>query len=69
MSDLVDEHQHVVAEERWLEGTHLVQDTAQGPDIRLLSVREVLYDLRAVWKQRLPVLTIVQYEKSQVKNI
>lgn len=51
LSDLIDKHQHVVAEERRLEGTHLIQDTAQGPDVRLLSVREVLYDLRAVSKQ------------------
>ena len=46
-TDLLDQGQHVVGEEGRLEGSHLVQDAAQRPHIRLLTVRLILHNFWA----------------------
>ena len=42
---------HVICLEGWLQGTHLIEDASQAPDITLVVVRLILPYLRAciVW--------------------
>ena len=47
--NLGGEGEHVGAVEGRLEGEHVVQDTAQGPNIRLLPIRLALHYL---WAER-----------------
>ena len=42
---LCSQGKHVVAVEGWVESTHLVEDTADGPHVRLLTVRLTLHNL------------------------
>lgn len=44
---LIDKGQYIRSVERRHEATHLVQDTADGPYVCLLTVRMVLHDFRA----------------------
>ena len=46
-ADLLDQGQHVVGEEGRFQRSHLVEDAAQCPHVRLLTVRLILHNLRA----------------------
>ena len=41
------EGKHVGTVEGRVKGAHLIEETAESPDIRLLTVRQILYYLRA----------------------
>jgi hypothetical protein len=43
----LEEPIHVISSERRHQGTHLIYDTAERPDIRLVIIRLVLPDFRA----------------------
>jgi len=49
MANLGGKSEHVAGVERWVECAHLIQETAQWPDVSFLAIRQALYDLRTMY--------------------